>query len=213
MELIYIAGTAFVVAFSGAMMPGPLLTVTITETVRRGFIAGPLLILGHGVLELALILALVFGLAAFLTLDIVGKLVALIGGAFLIWMGFGMARDVYRGRISLEIIRGDQRAGGTRGMHPVLAGILVSLANPYWILWWATIGLGYITLSLKQGTAGVASFFGGHIMADLIWYSLISAAVVGGGRMLNVKVFRAVILVCGVFLVFLGGSFVYLGLK
>lgn len=124
-----------------------------------------------------------------------------------------MARDVYRGRISLEIIRGDQRAGGTRGMHPVLAGILVSLANPYWILWWATIGLGYITLSLKQGTAGVASFFGGHIMADLIWYSLISAAVVGGGRMLNVKVFRAVILVCGVFLVFLGGSFVYLGLK
>ncbi|HZK18439.1 MAG TPA: LysE family transporter [Clostridia bacterium] len=213
MELIYIAGTAFVVAFSGAMMPGPLLTVTITETVRRGFIAGPLLILGHGVLELALILALVFGLAAFLTLDIVGKLVALIGGAFLIWMGFGMARDVYRGRISLEIIRGDQRAGGPRGMHPVLAGILVSLANPYWILWWATIGLGYITLSLKQGTAGVASFFGGHIMADLIWYSLISAAVVGGGRMLNVKVFRAVILVCGVFLVFLGGSFVYLGLK
>ncbi len=213
MELIYIAGTAFVVAFSGAMMPGPLLTVTITETARRGFIAGPLLILGHGILELALILALVFGLAAFLTLDIVGKSVALIGGAFLIWMGLGMARDVYRGKISLEMSPGAQRSGEPEGMHPVLAGIFVSLANPYWILWWATIGLGYITLSLKLGAAGVASFFGGHILADLTWYSLISAAVVGGGRILNVKTFRAVILLCGVFLVFLGGSFVYLGLK
>ena len=54
MELLAIFTTAFVVGFSGAMMPGPLLTVTIGESARRGFSAGPLLVLGHAVLELAL---------------------------------------------------------------------------------------------------------------------------------------------------------------
>ena len=257
MELITIAGTAFIVALSGAMMPGPLLTVTITETARRGFIAGPLLILGHGILELALVLALVFGLAALLTLDIVSKTVALAGGAFLIWMGAGMIRDARLGRITLEspakragmpgaekaehghmhpVVAGENETGsgmasreaetvgrleqtdhlgktGRRHMHPVVAGVLVSLANPYWSLWWATIGLGYITFSFKYGPAGVASFFGGHIMADLAWYSLISAAVVGSGRILSASVYRTIIVFCGAFLVFLGGSFVYIGLK
>ena len=50
--------TSFVIALSGALMPGPLLTVTISESARRGFVAGPLLIAGHGLLELALVVAL-----------------------------------------------------------------------------------------------------------------------------------------------------------
>ncbi len=50
--------SSFVVALSGALMPGPLLTVTVGEATRRGFWAGPLIILGHGLLELTLVLLL-----------------------------------------------------------------------------------------------------------------------------------------------------------
>ena len=59
--------TAFLIGLSGAMMPGPLLTVTIAESIKRGFIAGPLIMLGHAVLEFSLIIALVAGLSAFLS--------------------------------------------------------------------------------------------------------------------------------------------------
>ncbi|HEY1405238.1 MAG TPA: LysE family transporter, partial [Spirochaetota bacterium] len=61
--LFSIFGSSFLIALSGAMMPGTLLTVTVAESTRRGMIAGPLLILGHAILEFALLLALLFGLA------------------------------------------------------------------------------------------------------------------------------------------------------
>ncbi len=46
-------------------MPGPLLTATISESSQRGFIAGPLLITGHAILELVLVIAFLLGLARF----------------------------------------------------------------------------------------------------------------------------------------------------
>lgn len=244
MELAVIFSTAFVVGFSGAMMPGPLLTVTIGETARRGFVAGPLIVLGHAILELALVLALVGGLAKFLTNAGVSNAIAFLGGSFLIYMGFGMARDAHAGRVTLSLPgeaaagRGvfpagmqsgagltpdgagccarpagyDAPAGKTGGgLHPMLAGVLISLANPYWSLWWATIGLGYITISLKNGASGLTSFFSGHIMADLVWYSLIAAVVAGGRKFISDRFYRGLLIACGVFLVGLGFYFIYRG--
>ncbi len=229
MEFLAIFTSSFVIAFSGAMMPGPLLTVTIGESARRGFIAGPLLILGHAVLELILILALVAGLSSFLTKAGVSHTIAVLGGVFLIYMGFNMARDAYAGKISLKAVsqmrQGDgspvslktgtsnhlNKTSGHNHLHPVLAGILFSVSNPYWMLWWATIGLGYITLSMQKGFLGLSLFFSGHILADLVWYSLISAAVAGGIKFLSNRIYRGILVACGIFLLGLGGGFIYYG--
>lgn len=208
-------------------MPGPLLTVTISETIRRGFWAGPMLVLGHGLLELVLVVALVLGIAAILVHPTVSTVIFLLGGGILCLMGLGMARDARRGTLDLNLAAQhqgqavnsaspEQLAPGHwvygQGLHPVGAGILVSLANPYWLLWWATVGLGYVTISMGRGLPGVASFFAGHILADLIWYSLISGAVVGGRRFMSQAAYRLLIGVCGAFLLGLGGFFIYSGL-
>ena len=79
--------TSFIVALSGAIMPGPLLAVTISESSRRGVMTGPLLIVGHGLLELALVLALVLGLAPLLKMEPVFVVIALAGSALLLWTG------------------------------------------------------------------------------------------------------------------------------
>ena len=94
--------------------------------------------------------------------------------------------------------------------HPVAAGIVVSLANPYWTIWWATIGLNYAALALKSGWPGIASFYAGHILADLVWYSIIAAAVASGRKICPRPVYIALIAICGVVLVGLG---VYFGIS
>ena len=60
--LAAIAGTSFILALSGALMPAPLLTVTVAEAAQRGVRAGPLIITGHAILELLLVVAVIKGL-------------------------------------------------------------------------------------------------------------------------------------------------------
>jgi len=185
-------------------MPGPLLTATISESSRRGFRAGPLLIGGHAILELALVAALLLGLAPILRLPAVFVFCALGGSVILLWMALGMFR-------SLSTLTLTWEAGPEHGNHPVLSGILMSVANPYWIIWWATIGLGYILYSQQFGFWGVAFFFAGHILADLVWYSVISAAVAGGRHFLTDRLYRDLIGTLAVFLVAFAVYFAYAG--
>ncbi|MRR16531.1 MAG: lysine transporter LysE [Deltaproteobacteria bacterium] len=202
--LMTIFASSFVIALSGALMPGPLLTATISESSRRGFVAGPLLIGGHAVLELALVAALLAGLAPFLQLPAVFAATALIGSLILLRMALGMFRSLPQLRLNWE---GDTG----RLNHPVISGILMSISNPYWIIWWATIGLGYILYSRGFGFWGIAFFLAGHILADLAWYSLIAAAVAGGKHFLTDRLYRGLIACCAVFLVGFAVYFIYAG--
>lgn len=202
--------TAFMVGLSGAMMPGPLLTATIAESTQRGFWAGPLIVLGHALLEFVLILALLAGLSTILTKDLAGLVISLAGGAFLLYLGFTMLRDTLTGRVSLETNASAKTSASL--MHPVPVGIFISLSNPYWIIWWATIGLSYLTLAMKNGPIGIAAFYGGHITADLFWYSLISGLVAGGRKFINQQVYKLILAWCGLFLFVLGFYFIYTGL-
>jgi threonine/homoserine/homoserine lactone efflux protein len=204
--LFTIFASSFVIALSGALMPGPLLTATISESTQRGFIAGPLMIAGHAVLELTLVIGLLLGLAPFFQLPVVFAATALAGSAILFWMAYGMFKSLPKLSLSWE---GKQK----KLNHPMVSGILMSVSNPYWIIWWATIGVGYIIYSTQFGLWGVAFFFAGHISADLAWYSFISAAVAGGRHLLTDRLYRGLIAFCAVFLVVFAGYFAYAGFE
>ncbi|MDW7773683.1 MAG: LysE family transporter [Desulfobulbaceae bacterium] len=198
--------SSFIIAMSGALMPGPLLTVTVSESTRQGAKAGPLMILGHGILELALVIALLAGLAPLLVREEVFTGIALAGGCILMWMAVSMFRSLPGLRLHLE-------AGEGKNRNLVLAGIMFSLANPYWTIWWASIGLGYILHSVKFGVLGVAAFYLGHILADLAWYALVSLGVARGKRFFSDTAYRRLIGGCASFLFFFACFFFYSGIE
>jgi len=207
MNLFAIFFISLGVGLSGALMPGPLLTVTINESYRRGFIAAPLLVAGHAVLEAVLIVLLVVGLDSVIGNDTFFGVVGTAGGAFLIWMGLGMVLDVRDGRLQLDLGK-----HASKRMGPFVAGLTTSFSNPYWFLWWATFGLSWLLISMERGVGGVLSFYTGHIMADVLWYFLVAFLIVTGKRFLSDRVYSYIIIVCGGFLVVLGGRFIGAGL-
>lgn len=203
LSLAAIFGTSFAVGLSGAMTPGPLFTYDVSESARRGFWTGPQLALGHSLLELLVVVALGLGLGPLLNVSVVGAVVGLLGGGFLIWMGYRMARSAPGQTLSM------QSAGRVSGPGPVLAGALVSLANPYWSVWWVSIGMNYVFVSLQKEVPGLLSFYAGHILADFAWFSLVAFLVVSGRRFLNDRAYRGLLVACGLFLVGLGVFFIY----
>ena len=208
--------SSFIIGLSGAMMPGPLLVCTVRDTTRRGFIAAPLLVLGHGILELALVALLLFGLAEWLRGETATIVIALAGCAALFWMATGMVREVRGLRFDAGSGAGsepDPGPGKSRGFwRPVVDGVVASIGNPYWSLWWATIGLGYLVISQAQGMAGVAFFFAGHILSDAAWFLFVGFTVsMGRGRFTD-RIYRGIVGVCAGFLFFFALSFGYFGM-
>ena len=45
----------FLTGLSGAVIPGPLFAFVVSDTLKKGFISGPLSALGHVIVELSLI--------------------------------------------------------------------------------------------------------------------------------------------------------------
>jgi threonine/homoserine/homoserine lactone efflux protein len=178
----------------------------VGEAARRGFWAGPLIILGHALLELALVLLLLVGLGAWLHRPLVLGAVGIVGAGLLGWMGFMLLKASRHSKLEFN-------PRTHSGLNPVLAGVLMSAANPYWLIWWLTIGLGYVLFSSKYGLLGVGLFFLGHILADFAWYSLVSGAVAQGRRFLSDHLYRYFLAACGCFLFAFGGYFGVQGVR
>ena len=207
MDLLLIFFGSFILAFSGAIMPGPMLTVTIAQSVKKGFITGPLIVLGHMFLEIALLIMIVLGFNKFIQQPFVMKIIFLAGGAILIAMGCDLILNFKKSHIKKEA-----SSKNLLSSNLVITGILVSLSNPYWTLWWITIGLGYVIKAMEYKFIGLLFFFSGHILADLAWYSFISFSFSKGKKFINDTAYHIIIVLCGIFLILYGIWFLFSGI-
>jgi threonine/homoserine/homoserine lactone efflux protein len=212
---------SFLVALTGAMSPGPLLTYTIIKSIKsdkRGYLTGLWVIVGHAILEMGIIFILLLGFSFALKNTYVVKTIGVLGGLILVYFGFSIIRSIYLKNIGTSFLENsksentNEQSFQNRGLeNPVIGGILVSMSNPYWWVWWATIGFAFMVqfkISFKQWPELLA-FFLGHEAGDLVWYLLISFLAFFGLRHLNRKIYYGVLFLCGAFMIFFG---LYLGL-
>lgn len=205
MFLIFLSALA--VGFSGAMMPGSLLTYTIRKSMSHGPRAGFIIAAGHAILELFLISLIFLGFDTVLKSSTAQIGIGIAGGLMLVYMGIDMILNSIRNKVSISLDEGNT---GKYGM--LVSGFIISAANPYFILWWAIVGLGFIMQSYNAlAFSGVIIYYLGHIMADFIWYGFISTIVGTTRKFFNHKIYRILIAVLGLLLVFFGGKFVFEG--
>jgi len=203
---------SFVTGLSGALMPGPLLAVTISAVIQIGFIAAILLMIGHSILELVMVIALALGLKNVLKNKYVPGVIGVVGGGVMLWFSYGMIKSAYLG-ISAPQAEATAQAVTFTSAGLIIKGIMTSASNPYWVIWWATIGATYMFVSLEGNFLSISSFYVGHISSDFVWYSAVALALVLGKQVFSDKVYMVLIIFCGIFLAYMGIYFFYSGIK
>jgi threonine/homoserine/homoserine lactone efflux protein len=99
-----------------------------------------------------------------------------------------------------------QQFGRVTPWRGLWLGALVSATNPYWVVWWATVGMTFVTKALARGLPGVCTFAVGHVSSDAAWLLLLGALIALTGQRLGTDniVYRVLIIVCGAFLLVIG---------
>ena len=198
---------SFSIGLSGAMSPGPLTVFVMGQSARYGVLAGPLASLGHGLLEVALVALLWLGLARVLQWDPVLAVIGVSGGLVMIWMGWKIVSGVRRKGATLSASVSDRRAD-----NPLIGGAVLSLANPYWSFWWATVGISTMTtLALPRGVLGFTAFTAGHVASDFFWFTLVAIVFATGRRFITDRVYQSALYVFGILLALFGVYFIWFG--
>ena len=195
---------SLLIGFSGAASPGPLLALSIKETLHNGWKAGPLIAIGHSILELFVVIGISVGINQVFDSNFIAKTISLFGGIMLIILGIQTIIS------NKEVDLNDtNETSNLNSKTLLLQGALVSLSNPYWFIWWVTIGATLIINASDQGVLGIASMYIGHILADIVWYTAVSLILVSGFKFLSNKIYHYLLLFCGIFLCLMGIYFIY----
>jgi threonine/homoserine/homoserine lactone efflux protein len=154
--------------------------------------------LGHALVETVVAVFILAGLSI-----LIGNyvwLIAGVGGISLVIFGF---LTIIESRKAQLTITEDTPSTSS----PLLAGVVTSISNPYFWLWWITVGSALLIGALQGGIVIAIAFILGHWAADLGWLTLVSTSIHKGKFILREKEYRLTIGLCGVFLVCFGGYY------
>jgi len=199
MELYAFLLKTILISLSGVMAPGAVTAATIAQGTQKRW-AGTLISVGHGIIEIPLIFLLMVGLHLFFENPIVKTIIGLVGGAFLLWMGYGLLK---------EINKPDSDPQNLYTAGPVATGFILSATNPYFLFWWATVGLNLALGAKELGLTALVLFAIVHWLCDLVWLTILAMAAFHGANLLSQRNQKWILGFCGVALAVFGVHFIW----
>ncbi len=188
---------AVLISLSGVMAPGPITAATIGSGNRSPH-AGAFVAFGHGIVEFPLMVLVFYGFGRWFNVPAVKISIGVIGGIFLLIMAWGMIRSA--GNIENR----DEK----NSRSPLMSGIILSAGNPYFLIWWATVGAVLVLNSSNYGLTGVIIFMIVHWLCDFIWFYILSIASYKGGSVFGRRFQKIIFGFCGIFLFIFGIKYI-----
>ena len=189
---------AVLISLSGVIAPGPLTAVTVGKGTKSPH-AGAMIALGHGIVEIPLMILILYGFGDILKITYIKAIIGLLGGLFLLKMGLDLIKGIKQTKI--DSVNGPS--------SPLMAGMILTLANPYFLVWMATIGSILIFRSYAFGLFGFTIFVIAHWSCDFLWLYFLSALSFKGGQFFGKRLQQVLFVICGVFLLFFSTKFIY----
>jgi threonine/homoserine/homoserine lactone efflux protein len=189
--------SAIFISLTGVMTPGPLFAAAVAKGYKDDR-AGIKIALGHGIVEFPLMALIVVSMDFIFENDIVKLGIGLVGGVLLLALGGSMIR-------SRKMVAGVEHE--YIPFDSVTAGAVTSLTNPYFLLWWATVGAVLILNAEYFGPIIVVVFAVVHWSCDLVWYTFTSMLVFRTKHLWTPRVHEYVFGICGLIMVLFGVYF------
>ena len=195
-QLFEFAIAVITISVSGVMSPGPLFAANVAYGLKGGARAGLKMAYGHTVVELPLVILLGVGALSLETIPQFRETIALVGAISLFVFAGMQIKSVLKKPSSIF-----------EGRHgPFIAGIMLSALNPFFLIWWFTIGFKLISDSLVLASfAGIGIMFAFHIWMDYAWLCTVGFLSSKGKRILSSKNYN-------IFMITISGVLVYFGI-
>lgn len=194
--------TVILVTASGALAPGPLFVVALSQGSRVGAKGGLTLSVAHTIVEFSLVMLLAVGLTAVIPLHAARLTIGVVGGVVLLVYGAKQILNSLSHTFAVE-----PKETGMRSL--LLSGLAFSGLNPFFIIWWLTAGANLIILSYEFASfLGVLFMYVCHVWMDYLWLVAVAHFAKAGVDVMGVRWYKILILVLGAILVFYGLYFI-----
>lgn len=197
--------TVVLVTASGALAPGPLFFANLLEGARAGARAGFAASIGHTVVELPLVLLIGLGIASFVNTNIFALVVGVVGGVALLAFGIFQIGSALRMKEQLT----EENAKAASGKTGFVIGVVLTGLNPFFIVWWLTIGIGLIYEAIRfAALVGVAVMYVAHVWMDYAFLTFTAHLSAKGRTILGTTLYKGLMIALGLFLLFYGIVFI-----
>ena len=199
-QIFEFAIIVIVISASGVMSPGPLFTANVAYGLREGTKSGVKMAIGHTIVEFPLVILLGIGVFSLESFPEFRNIISVIGAITLFVFAFIQIKNTLQSNTN---ITSNPRQG------PLLTGIVLSALNPFFIVWWLTIGFKLISdAMLIWAFSGILIVFLLHIWMDYVWLGGISFLVSKSSQILSNRNYKITMIGLSLFLVYFGITFI-----
>ena len=202
MDALNFVATVILVTASGALAPGPLFFVTISHGSRSGAKSGLVFSVAHTLIEFTLVMLLACGLLTVANEPTVKLVVGVAGGIVLLVFGAMQIRE------SLLSKFGEPTSERATSRNLLLIGLTFTGLNPFFIVWWLTVGAQLIIMSLEFASlAGIVLMYVCHVWMDYVWLTAVAHFAKMGTNVMGFKWYRLMLVAFGAILIYFGLTF------
>jgi threonine/homoserine/homoserine lactone efflux protein len=188
-----------IVSVSGVMAPGPLFAANVSYGLKGGAKTGIKMAIGHTIVELPLVILLGIGVFSLEIFPEFRTIISILGAITLFVFATIQIKTVLR-KEKIKISNPKQ--------GPLIAGILLSALNPFFIIWWLAIGFKLISdAMILWSFGGILIMFVLHIWMDFVWLGAVSFFASKSSGILSNRNYKVLMLGISGMLVYFGITF------
>lgn len=198
-EFVEFSIIVILVSASGVMAPGPLLATNIVYGLKQSYQSGLKIAAGHSIVEFPLIVILGLGVFSLQEFPEFRVIISIIGAVTLF---------IFAGIQIKTIIHQKESSSFSPKYGPLLAGVLFSALNPFFIIWWLSVGFKLISdAMLIWSFWGILILFFVHIWMDFVWLGGVAHLASKSTKILSNLKYKILMIGLSLFLIYFGITF------